>query len=152
MTALEQGCRGAGAILISGHGQMLLQDHDRVFLGGFHPHRHAEMGLLEQFEGRGFDLDRTGLTLMTTLEPCPMCLCRSLGHGIGHLRYLVADSEEGMAQTIEQLPPAWRELARLQTRSPADISPELRALAKDLAFAEQAQLQRRFLNHIRPDN
>ncbi len=150
LRALEQGSYGIGALLLDGQGQVLVQAHNAVFADGFDSSAHAEMVLLDRFERRFPDYgDRGDLTLMVSLEPCPMCLTRSLLAGIGQLKYLAEDRQGGMVRQIQRLPPVWRNLSQLQYRRRARVSPALTALAGQLATCGIEQLRHKLLTRIR---
>ncbi len=150
LAAAESGCYGVGAVLLDESGQTLAEGHNQVFLEGFHSSAHAEMLVLDRFEAMYPAYgDRSGLTLVVSLEPCPMCLVRSMLAGIGQVRYLVEDIDGGMAAHGRRLPAAWRNLASLQQRQQAAVSSELRALAAELAAFNIAGLRRRLLAEIR---
>ncbi|MGB0467664.1 MAG: nucleoside deaminase [Pontibacterium sp.] len=141
---------GVGAVLLDAEGAILAEAYNRVFDGAFQPAAHAEMETLDTFEARYPDYgDRSELTLVVSLEPCPMCLCRILLTGIGRVRYLCADPEGGMAHRIYHLPAAWRDLSSLVHISEADVSPELRSFAADLAKYDQSDHRKWLITQIR---
>lgn len=149
LQALREGSYGVGAVLLDERGEPICEGYNRVFSDGFHSARHAEMELLERFEADYPEpLPRQSLTLVVSLEPCPMCLGRLLLSGIGRLLYLVPDPDGGMVRHGHQLPPAFRNLLRLQPQAPAQVSNELRALAKDLAGHNLAQLRQRWCQAV----
>jgi cytosine deaminase len=117
---------GVGAVLVGAGGQVVAQGHNQVFHPYFRSDRHAEMVVLEGWEdGRPQAPWPGGLTLYTSLEPCPMCLVRLLGADVRSVLFAAADAAGGMAQRLSGLPPAWRELARGKTFAPARCAPEL---------------------------
>ncbi|MEH6626165.1 MAG: nucleoside deaminase [Motiliproteus sp.] len=150
LQGLQQGCYGVGAVLTDGQQSIVAEGVNRVFSAGYHSSAHAEMQLLDAFERTYRDYgDRSELTLMVSLEPCPMCLVRSMLAGIGHIRYLVADADGGMVSRLEKLPPAWRNLASLQSHHLAHISPELRQLSTALASYDLAAMRKKVMANIR---
>lgn len=148
--ALETGCYGVGAILYGPDGKLRIDARNEVFLDGFHSDRHAEMVVLNRFEAHYPDYDDRGnLTVMVSLEPCPMCFTRLLLAGIGQIKFLATDTDGGMVNRLSQMPPAWQNLAQIQRQHPANVSPTLSALASELASCRLEQLRKRLLKTIR---
>src|SRR5690606_41105847 len=56
-------------------------------------------------------VDRRGLTLYVSLEPCLLCYGRILLAGITRVRYLARDRDGGFALRHGRLPAAWANLA-----------------------------------------
>ena len=148
--ALANGCYGVGAVLFDDRGLILTEGRNEVFQNGFFSDRHAEMVTLnlfeEQFPAYG---DRCQLTMLVSLEPCPMCFTRLLLAGIGRVIYLAADHDGGMVHRLEQMPDVWRNLAQLQTRQRAAVTPTLSALAARLASCQLERLRHKLLKAIR---
>jgi cytosine deaminase len=67
--------------------------------------------------------------LYTSLEPCPMCFARLITSGVRRVYYASADDHGGMVHKLEQMPPAWIELAERQEFAKARCSPQLSGLA-----------------------
>jgi tRNA(adenine34) deaminase len=150
LKSLEAGCYGVGALLTDKNGTILAEAGNEVFLNGFHSARHAEMVVIDLFEERYPDFaDRSGLTLMVSLEPCPMCLVRSLVAGIGTVVYIAADVDGGMVERIDRMPPAWINLATLQERTKAVTSRHTASLALALATCSLKELRQQLLASIR---
>jgi tRNA(adenine34) deaminase len=148
--SLANGCYGVGAILVDENRSVLAEAGNRIFMDGFHSGRHAEMVVMDMFEERYRNYgDRSGLTLMVSLEPCPMCLTRSLLAGIGRIVYLAADNDGGLVQRLEKMPPAWENLASLQKRERALSSELLKDLAAQLATCSLQGLRQRLMESIR---
>lgn len=140
LKALQSGNYGVAALLIDASGNILIEEYNQVFSKSFCSAGHAEMRVIDQYEARfqqQYPVDQ--LKLLVSLEPCPMCLTRLLLSGIGLVKYMVDDPAGGMVSRISDLPPAWRNLASLQTFYHAHISDKLRQLAHDLS---QHQLDR----------
>jgi tRNA(adenine34) deaminase len=70
--ALERGEVPVGCVIYDAQGQALAQAHD-ARQGGADPLAHAEWLALRQAAARQGDWRLDGMTLVTTLEPCPMC-------------------------------------------------------------------------------
>lgn len=149
LDALEQGNYGVAAILIDADDEVVAQSENRVFSHGYDSSAHAEMLLIDQLE-QGLDYLPAQLTMLVSLEPCPMCLARLILSGIGSVRYMVADPYGGMLNHAERFPPAWKNLAQLQNHYEANISTNVRNLAADIATANMSLLRKKLLSHIRP--
>ncbi|MFT6141518.1 MAG: cytosine deaminase [Psychromonas sp.] len=71
--SLENSCYGVGAILVDKNDNIVIEASNEVFLEGFHSIRHAKILVIDRFELHYPKYnDRSGLTLMVSLEPCPM--------------------------------------------------------------------------------
>ena len=148
--SLVKGCYGVGAILVDREKNVLAEAGNEVFIDGFHSDRHAEMVVLDLFEERYPNYgDRSGLTMMISLEPCPMCFTRLLIGGIGRISYLAADNDGGMLQRIAHMPPAWLNQASLQEQEIARASGFLAELASKLATCSLKTLRHQLLKTIR---
>jgi tRNA(adenine34) deaminase len=73
------------------------------------PNRHAE---IEALEALSLDLRTRGreMTLYSTLEPCPICLCAILVHRISRVVFGASDEWGGASCVIGRLPPAFERL------------------------------------------
>jgi tRNA(adenine34) deaminase len=78
-----------------------------------------------------------------------MCLARLLLAGIGKIVYLADDNDGGMVQRLEQMPPAWQNLAGLEKRERALSSEFLADLAAQLATCLLQGLRQRLMESIR---
>ncbi|HEY7329822.1 MAG TPA: nucleoside deaminase [Gemmataceae bacterium] len=117
---------GVGAILLDADGQVVAQGYNQVFHPYFRSDRHAEMVVLEGWENSRPQVPWSrGLTLFTSLEPCPMCLVRLLNADVSRVLFAAKDDPGGMVQRLNQLPPAWLEFAQGKTFTQAQCSPEL---------------------------
>ncbi|RTE66393.1 nucleoside deaminase [Amphritea opalescens] len=154
LDALEQGNYGVAALLVDPQGEVVAQSENRVFSedgqGRYHSQAHAEMLLVDQLEAGLVPYPPEQLTLLVTLEPCPMCLARLLLSGIGSVRYMADDQQGGMLTHADKLPPAWRNLMQLQHHYKAHVSTPVRLLAGDIATTHQERLRRKLLTYIRP--
>jgi len=73
-------------------------------------------------------------------------LSRLILSGIGIIKYMVDDAVGGMVNRIDHMPPAWRNLASLQSFYRAHISSDLKLLAKDIAQARMPELRAKLMN------
>ena len=124
---------GVGAILLDPAGTVIHRGRNQVFSPHFRSDLHAEMVVLNAFE-KQFPPAKSmrAYTLMSSLEPCPMCLSRLLIAGVQTVKYLAPDEWGGMVTHMHALPKAWAHLAEGRTFVLADVSEELRQLALDL--------------------
>lgn len=154
LDALEQGSYGVAALLLDPEGNIVAQAENQVFSGEqgatYNSRGHAEMLLIDQLESGQLDWSPQQLTLLVSLEPCPMCTSRILLSGIGSVRYISADPDGGMVRHIDRLPPAWRDLAQLQNHYRAHVSPPVEKLARTLATINLPHLRHKLFMHIRP--
>lgn len=160
LDALEQGNYGVAAILTDPQGEVVAQSENRVFSSGrndrgqgeraYHSSAHAEMLLIDQLEEQQIPYPPEQLTMLVTLEPCPMCLARLLLSGIGSVRYIARDLEGGMLSHLDKLPPAWRNLSQLQNHYQAHVSEPVRQLAMDIGSTNLPALRAKLLKQIRP--
>jgi tRNA(Arg) A34 adenosine deaminase TadA len=116
LKAVNIGNAGIGCILIDGGGNVLVRGHNKVFNPYFRSDQHAEMVVIDEFEDTHQDISELqGYTLYTSLESCPMCLTRLISSGVNTVLYAAPDTDYGMVHKMEELPPAWIELAERQT-------------------------------------
>lgn len=143
LESIREGSGGIGACLVdSTTGEIVEYGRNRQFSPHFRSDFHAEMDLLNKYEDRAqkmndpdnFNNPREckNLVLVTSVEPCPMCLIRIINAGIKTVLYVVEDKEGGMVTRLDNLPPFWKEFAADREFRPADCSRELRQIAIDL--------------------
>ena len=143
LEAIKGESGGIGACLVDSRtGQVVETGRNRQFTTYFRSDLHAEMDLLNRYENRVKKLRSDGnggnprecphLVLISSVEPCPMCLTRIINSGIKTVLYVVEDKQGGMVTRLDQLPPFWREFAADREFRQADCSPELRQIALDL--------------------
>jgi len=151
LESLEQGNYGVGAVLVDRNGELLAEAGNAVFAPRFDSSAHAEMRVLNQFEENypAYE-DRQGLTLIASLEPCPMCCSRILAAGIGQIIYLAEDKDGGMMSRCDKMPPAWVNISQLAEISKFKSNDELINLASDLAVAQLSFLRKKLISVIRP--
>jgi len=91
------------------------------------------MAVMNSFEERHPTTEHMrGYTLVSSLEPCPMCLARLLVAGVQVVKFLAYDELAGMVRQIDQFPTAWRRLWERQEFVLADVSDDLRRFALDV--------------------
>lgn len=132
LQAADLGTYGVGALLLDRDGEVVVEGHNEVFVEGFRSDFHAEMVVMNRFEAsqRG-KRDLRGHTLVSSLEPCPMCMTRLIFAGVGQIRYVKEDDLGGMVQRKSQLPPIFRDITEdhSQNWALAECSDELRDAA-----------------------
>ena len=143
LSAAKQGCGGIGACLVDETtGKVVETGRNRQYAPYFRSDLHGEMDLLNRYEDRirkkrgtpGMENPRdcSGLTLVSSVEPCPMCLTRIINSGVKRVVYLIEDKNGGMVTRMDHLPPFWRKFAADRQFLKADCSPALRQIAWDL--------------------
>ncbi len=127
--AIRAGLSGnaaVGALIADPAGQVLLAEQNRMFAPRFRSDFHAEMVLLTRYENRHRDgADLRGHTLVTSLEPCEMCMIRIINSGITTTLYVASDLGKGGVTGPNQLAPHWARLAAPLDFAAADCSPRL---------------------------
>jgi tRNA(adenine34) deaminase len=129
LAAAVAGNYGVGALLVDAGGEVVLSGGNQVFEPRFASDGHAEMALVSRLERERAELAPAGLTLVVSLEPCPMCYTRLKLAGIGRVLYLAADEAGGMVRRAAHMPPIWAQLHPAQVFAPAQVAPALRRLA-----------------------
>lgn len=130
--AVERGSYGVGAVLLDADGEVVVEGHNRVRAEGFRSDLHAEMVVLNAYEALGLPREKARhLTLVTSLEPCPMCVTRLIVAGIGTVLHISDDPAGGMVRNRRHLPPIFRTITEHheQVWGSAECSEELRAAA-----------------------
>ncbi len=96
--ALDAGDEPFGSVLVSGDGQVLAEDHNRVASGD--PTRHPEFELARWAAEHLTPEERSRATVYTSTEHCPMC---SAAHGwVGLGRIVYASSSQQRSGWLEQ--------------------------------------------------
>jgi cytosine deaminase len=122
-----------GAVLVDPQGTVVAHGHNAVFYPRFRSDFHAEMVVMNAFEEQYPEADTMrGYTLLSSLEPCPMCLARLLTAGVQTVKFLALDALGGMVQHRHHLPAAWQRLGQRQEIGHADVSDSLRQFALDV--------------------
>src|SRR5215510_1389952 len=133
LAAARAGNYGVGAVLVDPNGSILAQGRNAVFFPYFRSDHHAEMVAINAFEERHPDVDNMrGYTLVSSLEPCPMCMTRLLMAGVQTVKFLAYDELGGMVDQKHLLPVAWKRLRKRQEYVQADVSKSLQRFAFDV--------------------
>jgi len=143
ITSLKGGSGGIGACLVNEKtGEVVARGRNRQYTPYFRSDLHAEMDLLDRYEDGlrkkgGSDSaenprDCKNLVLISSVEPCPMCLTRIINSGIKKMYYITPDERGGMVSRIDKLPPFWKDLAENCDYRLAQCSPEIQQIARDL--------------------
>ncbi|MCL6414657.1 deaminase [Aestuariirhabdus sp. Z084] len=150
LSARQSGNYGVGALICRDH-EILFEASNAVFEPTRNSAAHAEMLLLDLWEqavAKGeYPPEATAqLTLVCSLEPCPMCLSRLLMSGIRRICYLVEDKPGGMVSRARDLPPAFRNLMQTCDCTVLRANPEYRNLAQQLANHGLGELRQRLID------
>ena len=141
--SLKEGSGGIGACLVNEiTGEVVARGRNRQYTPYFRSDLHAEMDLLNRYEdwlikqgGASSNVnprDCKNLVLISSVEPCPMCLTRIINAGIKKMYYVVPDEKGGMVSRIKNLPPFWREIAETADYRMADCSTDIQQIAREL--------------------
>jgi tRNA(Arg) A34 adenosine deaminase TadA len=133
LAAARAGNYGVGVVLVDPNGNILEQARNEVFFPRFRSDLHAEMVAMNAFEERHPEVDNMrGYTLVSSLEPCPMCMARLLIAGVQTVKFLAYDELAGMVNRRDQFPAAWKRLWQRQDFVQADVSESLKQFALDV--------------------
>jgi len=146
LKAANAGTYGVGALIIdSDDGSIVCEGGNGVHINGFHSDLHAEMVVLNEFESVPRAKNAGSYTLVSSLEPCPMCMTRLIFSGIGNVRYLCPDDIGGMVQRKDQLPPVFLGMTEAagQVWGEAECSAPLRQAAFDVWNESQEALDQK---------
>jgi cytosine deaminase len=135
ISAAKSGNFGVGAVLVDNEtGEIVCRGQNKVFSES-RSDWHAEMDLLNAFETQNKSKSRDLLkkcTMYTSLESCPMCLCRIITAGVMAVYHVADDLGGGMAHLYNQLPPVWQEISRGRIFKKAECSDELSKIAEQV--------------------
>ncbi|MDR1608996.1 MAG: tRNA adenosine(34) deaminase TadA [Deltaproteobacteria bacterium] len=92
----------AGAVIFDSAGQVLAQEANQV-IGLADPTAHAEILAIRQAAKVIGNYRLTGLSLATTLEPCPMCLMAAIHARLGHIYFGADEPKWGAAGSLLDL-------------------------------------------------
>jgi len=142
--AADEGNVGVGAILVNPDGDIILEGHNQIFSEGFRSDLHAEMVVMNEFESKHRErVDLRNYTLVTSLEPCVMCLARLVLAGVGRVLYVAEDNDGGMTRSLTNLPPIFREFIdkQGQTFSQADCSDFLKETSEGILTPTRIRIE-----------
>lgn len=139
--AVVAGNFGVGAILVDEQGRIIAQGHNQMFHPHFRSDRHAEMVVLDRWEA--IASGRPACTLVTSVEPCPMCLVRLISSPVRQVLYLAPDPMGGMVRRMDALPPYWAEAAQGKSFTQADCSASLIQAAHEIFLLNLQELTTR---------
>lgn len=129
-----EGNYGIGAVIVDSNGNVIARGHNRVFQPRHNSSKHAEMDVLDVYEELCHEQGRSskGDVLITSLEPCPMCLSRIITSQINTVYYAADDELGGMVHLLHLMPAVWQNIAAAQHLRAriANCSPELTEMAK----------------------
>lgn len=97
--ALDIGDEPFGSVLVSADGEVLAEDHNRVS-GGDHT-QHPEIFLARWSAENMTPEERSGATVYTSGEHCPMCAAAHGWVGLGRIVY--ASSSKQLAQWMSEM-------------------------------------------------
>jgi tRNA(Arg) A34 adenosine deaminase TadA len=147
LAAARAGNYGVGAVLVDPKGNILEQGGNSVFFPHFRSDLHAEMVAMNAFEERHPEVDNMrGYTLVSSLEPCPMCMARLLMAGVQTVKFLAYDELAGMVNQRHQFPTAWTRLWQRQEFVQADVSESLKQFARDVFSLNLETCRQRLLS------
>lgn len=148
ITAAKKGSFGVGAILVNNEtNEIMYRGQNKVFSES-RSDLHAEMDLLNNFEIQNKSNSRELLkkfTLYSSLESCPMCLCRIITSGVLEVYHIADDLGGGMVHLYNQLPPVWKEISKGRIFEKAECSSELSEIAEQV-FLLTADLDNKLKN------
>ncbi|EMR05338.1 Guanine deaminase [Bhargavaea cecembensis DSE10] len=137
-TALEKGDEPFGSVLVSSDGEVLAEDHNHV-AGGDHT-QHPEFALARWAAENLTPDERSGATVYTSGEHCPMCAAAHGWVGLGRIVY--ASSSEQLAEWLGELgvaPSRVRNLSIQEVIRDAEVDGPVPELAEQVR-----ELQRKF--------
>jgi len=130
LESVIEGNFGVGAVLLDEAGVVVESGHNEVFHPYFRSDRHAEMVVLERWEESRRAAGK--LTLVTSLEPCPMCLVRLSCSHVLDIFHVAVDEIGGMVSRLQTLPPYWLSIAEGKNFAFADCSDALRTASLEI--------------------
>jgi tRNA(Arg) A34 adenosine deaminase TadA len=126
----QEGGYGIGAILVDPKGHIVERAHNEMRQQA-RSDLHAEMNVMTKFEtkrtspvyGRGFELP-PGYVVVSSAEPCPMCMIRLAQAGVRTL-YVFQNDHDSLSRHLDRLPGFWRALCEQYPCAQAQCSQEL---------------------------
>jgi len=132
---------GIGALIVDDEFHIVARGHNEVCGPPFRSDAHAEMVVLDDFERNHPNRRKDGLTLYTSLEPCPMCYTRILISGIANVLYVADDDSGGMARRGHLMPTYWRDMENRCRFAQAQARSALRDISRDILLSNMTGLQ-----------
>ena len=135
LASVVAGNYGIGALILNQDGEIVIAGHNQIIVPYFRSDAHAEMVVLTDFETRYQNRDKQGLSLYTSLEPCPMCYTRILTSGMPAIYHVADDQPGGMVSRADTMPEYWRTMQDRHVFARASVRDELRTLSLDILNA-----------------
>ena len=92
-----------GALLISQSDKILARDHNRC-ISLNDPTAHAEILVIRQVAQKSKNYRLNGMTMVVTIEPCPMCMGAIMNARLNTLVFGAFDPKWGAAGSVYNLP------------------------------------------------
>jgi cytosine deaminase len=141
LKSVDSGNYGVGSIIIDAEGEVVTLGHNLMYFPSFRSDLHAEMVTLNDFEEKNPQITTLkDYTLYTSLESCPMCLIRLISAGIGRVFCVSSDSIGGMTDSLNLMPPLWKELSEPQIFAKARCSIDLSNAATEIMLINADEL------------
>lgn len=141
LKSVDSGNYGVGSIITDSKGDVVALGHNLVYSPSFRSDLHAEMVTLNSFEEKNPQITTLkDYTFYTSLESCPMCLIRLISAGINSVFYVSSDPIGGMTDSINLLPPLWKELSEPQVFTKACCSIDLSNAAISIMLINAEEL------------
>jgi len=135
ISAAKSGTFGIGAVLVNNEtNEIMYRGRNKVF-SEFRSDLHGEMDLLNNFETKNKENSREmikGFTMYSSLESCPMCLCRIITSGLSAVYHVADDTGGGMVHLYNQLPPVWKDISQGRIFKKAECSADLAAISEQV--------------------
>lgn len=130
----QTGGYGIGAILVDPKGNIVERAYNEMRQQA-RSDLHGEMNLLNKFEtkrtspvsGAGFQLPQ-GYRVVSSAEPCPMCMIRLAHAGVDTL-YVAQNDDDSLSRHLDRLPGFWRRVCEKHPCVKAQVSEELSKVA-----------------------
>lgn len=140
LKSVLQGGYGIGSVLVDKDGKIIASGHNTQ-IQKKRSDLHAEMSLMTNFEEShkakkfmNLYVYKSGLTVFSSAEPCPMCFIRISTAG-ADTKYCTPGPEDGMVTRVNCLPPSWQELALKNRVEIGDCSPIMQKLSHLLFYS-----------------
>lgn len=149
ISAYKDGNYGIGACIWNKKTQeIVICGENKVFSPYFRSDQHAEMDTINKYESKEkSDLPNVeDFVLYTSLEPCPMCLTRTITAGFNEVRYMARDELGGMVSRLDKLPPIWKDLSKARKYLPAECDVEYVDLAMKIFSTSREELDNKLRN------